>query len=187
MKVYTKRGDGGETSLYGGDRVRKDHLRVEAYGAVDELNAALGLALAELEGQDCAELLRGVQRRLFDIGGELACPDVERREAAGKGLPRVRDKDVAALEGCIDGLEAELEPLRSFILPGGSRASGLLHLARTVCRRAERRVVSLAERDAVAPVVLRYLNRLSDCLFELARAANRRAGVADTEWKGREG
>ncbi len=184
MKIYTRGGDAGETSLHGGERVRKDALRVEAYGAVDETNAVIGLALADLVDADLCALLGEVQRRLFDVGGELATTDVEERARKGKAIPRVGDADVLALERAIDRLETELEPLRNFILPGGARAAGALHLARTVCRRAERGVVRLAEREAVAPTLIRYLNRLSDFLFVAARAVNRRAGVAEPIWQG---
>jgi cob(I)alamin adenosyltransferase len=184
VKIYTRGGDTGETSLHGGERVRKDALRVEAYGAVDETNAVIGLALAELADADLRELLSEIQRRLFDVGGELATPDVEERARKGKAIPRVGDADVEALERAIDRLELDLPPLRNFILPGGTRAAGALHLARTVCRRAERALVRLAEREAVAPTLLRYLNRLSDFLFVVARAANRRAGVDEPIWQG---
>ncbi len=184
MKIYTRGGDAGETSLFGGERVRKDHLRVEAYGAVDETNAAIGAALVELTDADVRDCLAEVQRRLFDVGGELATADVEDRERRGKPIPRVGDADVLALEQAIDRFEAELPPLRNFVLPGGTRSAAALHLARTTCRRAERRVVALSEREAIAQVLVRYLNRLSDLLFVLARAANRRAGVAEPTWSG---
>ncbi len=186
MKIYTKGGDAGETSLFGGQRVSKDTSRVEAYGAVDELNATLGLALVELDHKDLSEHVRVIQASLFDLGGELATPDVEEREARGKGMPRVSEPDVAELESWIDRLETELEPLRNFVLPGGTRAAALLQLARTICRRAERRVVSLSQTETVQPIVLRYLNRLSDLLFVLARVVNRRSGVAEPTWVGRE-
>jgi cob(I)alamin adenosyltransferase len=179
VKIYTRTGDAGETALFDGRRVPKSDLRVEAYGEVDELNALVGLALAEGLDHDLSAMLRGVQRDLFALGGRLADP-------AGKIAPRVEkvavaESDVARLEGWIDTLEGELPPLRHFILPGGTRAAALLHACRTVCRRAERRVVQLGP-EAVEPQVLAYVNRLSDFLFVLARAANRRAGVAETEW-----
>ena len=184
MKVYTRRGDGGETSLFGGDRVAKDAPRVAAYGAVDELNAVLGVVCADLADEDLLEGLRRVQSSLFDLGGELATPDVGEREARGKGIPRVGDADVESLERWIDRLDEETEPLQNFILPGGTRAAAALHLARTVCRRAERQVVSLARVETVAELPVRYLNRLSDLLFTLARAVNGRAGVDEPEWSG---
>jgi cob(I)alamin adenosyltransferase len=187
VKVYTRGGDRGETSLFGGERVRKDEPRVEAYGAVDELNAAIGVAIAELAPEsDLRERLLAVQSSLFDLGGELATRDAEARAAQGKPMPRVRSEDVTALERAIDALDRELEPLRAFVLPGGTHAAAALHLARTVCRRAERRVVALAGSAAVAPVVIEYLNRLSDYLFTAARVANARQRVPESVWIGRE-
>jgi cob(I)alamin adenosyltransferase len=185
VKVYTRGGDAGETSLFGGERIRKDALRVESYGAVDELNATLGVARAEIEAEDLQAILKELQNGLFDLGGELATPDVEERAKKGKEIPRIDASDVARLERWIDSLDEELEPLRSFVLPGGHRGAARLHLARTVARRAERRVVALSEREPVADAVLAYLNRISDLLFVLARVANRRAGVAESIWKGR--
>lgn len=185
MKVYTRGGDRGETSLFGGRRVRKDDLRVEAYGAVDELNAALGVAGAAIDAPDLRQVLERLQRDLFNLGAELATPDVAERAARGKPPPRVRRADIEALEALIDRLDAELEPLRSFVLPGGAPAAAALHAARTVCRRAERESVRLAAVEALAPELLGYLNRLSDLLFVMARVANRRAGVAELRWQGR--
>ncbi|MGD9645547.1 MAG: cob(I)yrinic acid a,c-diamide adenosyltransferase [Pirellulales bacterium] len=180
MKIYTKTGDTGETGLFGGPRVRKDAPRIEAYGTVDELNAVLGLArVAELP-EEIDALLQRVQNELFDLGAELATPDAQQR-----GLRSLGAAQIAVLEQAIDRGQAQLEPLREFILPGGSRGAAQLHLARTVCRRAERRLVTLAavpsERLAAEPIV--YLNRLGDLLFVLARLANRAAGVADVAWK----
>lgn len=185
MKVYTRGGDDGETSLFGGERVRKDALRVEAYGCVDELNAAIGVAASLLDADDLLAGLRTIQSALFDVGGELATPDVEERIARGKSIPRVGDTEVLELESWIDRLDGELEPLRAFVLPGGAPAAAHLHYARTVCRRAERRVITLAASDDVAPVIVRYLNRLSDLLFTLARAVNARRGVEEPKWQGR--
>lgn len=182
MKVYTRRGDSGETDLFGGQRVPKDHLRVEAYGAVDELNAALGIAAAASASGDVRELVAALQSRLFDLGAHLAAPDPERR--AKSALPGPSDEQVAELEGRIDAFDAELAPLRRFVLPGGTPASAAFHLARTVCRRAERRAVALGRAEPVEPVAIRFLNRLSDLLFVLARVENRRAGVPDVEWSG---
>ena len=186
MKVYTRGGDQGETSLVGGERVRKDATRVEAYGAVDELNALLGVVLADLEYEDLCEGLRGIQSTLFDLGAELATPDLEQREERGKSVPRVSEREVAEFEDWIDRMEAELAPLRNFILPGGSRPAALLHLARTICRRAERRVITLAAKEVVGPPAVVYLNRLSDLLFVMARVVNRRSGLAEPTWVGRE-
>jgi cob(I)alamin adenosyltransferase len=185
VKVYTRGGDDGETSLFGGERVRKNALRVESYGAVDELNAAIGVAVAGIEEEDLREMLGELQLGLFDLGGELATPDVEGREQSGKGVRRIQAADVERLELWIDALERELEPLRNFVLPGGDPTAAQLHFARTVARRAERRVVALAEREPVADAALAYLNRLSDLLFVMARVVNRRANVAEPIWEGR--
>lgn len=182
MKVYTRRGDAGETDLFGGGRVGKDALRVEAYGAVDELNASLGAAAAHASDAELVELLHGLQSLLFALGGALATPDPVHR--ARSGMPEPGDDDVAAIERRIDGFEAELEPLQRFVLPGGTPASAALHVARTVCRRAERRCVELARHEDVSAAGIAFLNRLSDLLFVMARVANRRAGVADVEWEG---
>ena len=183
MKVYTRRGDGGETDLFGGPRVAKDEARVEAYGQVDELNACVGSCAAQTGHDDLRQVLVAMQNRLFDLGGTLAAPDPERRRKSG--VPEATAADVEELESHIDALERELEPLQRFILPGGTPAAAAFHAARTVCRRAERRVVSLHCLEPVAEACLGYLNRLSDLLFVMARVENRRAGVADVEWEGR--
>jgi cob(I)alamin adenosyltransferase len=183
LKIYTKTGDDGETGLFGGGRVSKDNLRVAAYGEVDEVNAALGLARA-LDPQEFADaLLQRIQRDLFTIGAELATPDPDKlRKALARSGAAIAASDVTALEGAIDSQEARLEPLKNFILPGGTPKSATLHLARTVCRRAERAVVALARDEQVSPAILQYLNRLSDLLFVLARAANAHAGRPDVKW-----
>jgi cob(I)alamin adenosyltransferase len=183
VKIYTRRGDRGETDLLGGPRVAKDHLRVEAYGAVDELNAALGTALADTAHEDIRDLGRSIQEALFDLGAYLASPDASRGKTS-----RVREfsaAEVEALETRIDALEKELEPLRHFVLPGGTSAAAAFHVARTACRRAERRAVSLDREVPLEAPALRYLNRLSDLLFVLARVENRRAGLGDRVWAGR--
>ena len=182
MKIYTRTGDLGETGLFGGGRVAKDHVRVEAYGAVDELSSFLGLAIRELEG-DVAARLRVVQGDLLSIGASLATPAEEEGGRAGGHVPELPASRIAEMEEWMDAAEAELEPLREFILPGGTEAAARLHVARTVCRRAERRVVALAHLARVDPSVVQYLNRLSDLLFTLARLANRRAGVQDEKWQ----
>lgn len=187
MRVYTRTGDDGQTGLFGGPRVAKDDPRLEAYGTVDELNSTIGVATAFLEHDDLRAWLQIVQSDLFDVGGELATPEIEERIRKGQAVgPRVTDDDVAKLERWIDAMDEELQPLTRFILPGGTPASAQLHVARTVCRRAERRVLSLSRDAEVAPTVMRYLNRLSDCLFTMARMVNARAGVAEPEWLGRE-
>lgn len=181
--IYTRRGDGGDTDLFGGQRVSKHDLRVEAYGSVDEANAMLGVALAHTGHDDLRRIGLDVQARLFDLGGYLATPDAARR--AKSSVPEPETPDVEALERHIDALEKELEPLKSFILPGGTPAAAAFHAARTVCRRAERRCVALHRADPLSEASLGYVNRLSDLLFVMARVENRRAGVTDIEWQGR--
>ena len=178
MKIYTRKGDAGQTSLFDGTRVAKSDPRVDAYGEVDELNAWLGLARAGGVGADLdAELVR-IQRDLFALGAQLADPAEKIADRVTKAA--LTAGDVERLERLIDRLEEELPPLGRFILAGGSPAGAALHVARTVCRRAERRIVSLEPR--VEPLLLGYVNRLSDLLFVLARAINHRAGVPETEW-----
>ena len=177
MKIYTRKGDDGTTGLFGGPRVRKDALRVEAYGDVDELNSALGIAREELPADDLRALVDALQSELFTVGAELATPDTS------KNVPRVSPTQVDRMEREIDRLETELPEMRNFILPGGSRAGAALHLCRTICRRAERKVVQLAAQEKVSAEALAYLNRLSDLLFVMARAANLRAGGQEIPWK----
>ncbi len=178
MKIYTKTGDTGETSLFDKTRVSKADARVDAYGEVDELNACLGAARAVSLEPGLSGILEEVQRELFAIGARLADPS--HRISARVTKADIVDEQVARLEATIDRLEAGLPPLRRFILPGGGPAGSLLHLARTVCRRAERRIVALE--SPVDPIVVVYLNRLSDLLFVMARAANHHSGVPETEW-----
>jgi len=181
MRIYTRTGDAGTTGLFGGGRVPKDDARVEAYGDVDELNAALGLARAIELVPRIDEVLVPVQRDLFSIGALLATPDPEKmREHLAKA--RIDDTRIAQLERAIDEGEGELAPLTAFILPGGTRKAAALHVARTVCRRAERRVVHLSHDVELPPVVSIYLNRLSDLLFVLSRVANARAGAGEVTW-----
>lgn len=178
MKIYTKAGDDGSTGLIGGQRVRKSDARIDCVGAVDEINAALGWCAA-CGDAPLATLLLPIQNDLFVIGSHLALAD---GAAAGASLPALDESIVSRLEMEIDAAERELSPLRQFILPGGTEAAARLHLARTVCRRAERRIVAFAMDRPVATIVLTYLNRLSDWLFVQARHANHRAGVADVPW-----
>lgn len=178
MKIYTKTGDRGETSLFDGTRVAKNDPRVAAYGEVDEVQAALGVALAANLDRELADMLIALQRDLFALGARLADPSHRIAPRVSKVV--INEESIARLEGWIDGLESELSPLRHFILAGGSPAGAALHLARTVCRRAERATLSLGE--GVDPIILVYLNRLSDLLFVMARAANHRAGVVETAW-----
>ncbi|MCM2279949.1 MAG: cob(I)yrinic acid a,c-diamide adenosyltransferase [Oligoflexia bacterium] len=180
MKIYTKKGDAGETGLYGGARVPKDDLRIRAYGTIDELNAALGVALASLPANDAsplrASLLR-IQSELFQLGAELATPRGTKTKST-----LIEDVQVETLENEIDAMEEDLSPLKSFILPGGSAPAAQLHLVRTISRRAERELVSLNRGEPQRATVLRYLNRLSDYFFVCARFANRLAGVSDVPW-----
>jgi cob(I)alamin adenosyltransferase len=184
MRIYTGTGDTGETGLYGGQRVSKDDIRVEAYGTIDEANAALGVAASHLDNDTTLrEVLEALQRELFTVGADLATP-LHRDETNARPLPRVQASHSVALETLIDQYDSTLEPLRNFILPGGTPGASALHLARAVIRRAERCTVTLvhAVPEEVNPEVLRYLNRLADLLFVLARAANNRAGITDIPW-----
>lgn len=179
MKIYTKTGDSGETGLFAGARVAKDHVRIEAYGTVDELNACLGVARAARPPVDVDDVLERVQHELFALGAELATPD-----PAANGLQWANDAVCEGLEREIDRFEALLPPLRQFILPGGEPSAAAIHQARAVCRRAERCVVTLRREDAgVSEHTVIYLNRLGDLLFVLARAANRLLGVDDVAWR----
>src|SRR5262245_6260273 len=179
-RIYTKTGDQGETSLGDGTRVAKDDPRVTAYGSVDELNALLGVMLASVPGLEDAQLLKSIQNDLFDVGADLCLPQAL-DETAGKVL-RVRADQAQRLEQAIDRYNERLEPLRSFVLPGGSEAAAWCHLARTVCRRAERDVVRLVRTQSINPQVIIYLNRLSDLLFVLARIGNQ-DGRRDVLWE----
>lgn len=181
MKIYTKTGDAGETGLFGGGRVPKDDIRVEAYGDVDELNAVIGMARCIELMPRIDDVLLPIQRDLFAIGAILATPDRDKM-ALHLEKARIDDGRIGELERAIDEGEAELEPLRAFILPGGSSKAAALHVARTVCRRAERHVVRLQHEVELPPLAVIYLNRLSDLLFTLARVANRRVGAVEVIW-----
>ena len=181
MKIYTKTGDQGQTGLFGGGRVSKDDPRVEAYGDVDELNAVLGLARALEMMPRIDEVLVPIQRDLFSIGALLSTPDLEKmHDHLAKA--QVDDGRIRELEQAIDACDRELEPLRAFIVPGGTSKAAALHVARTVCRRAERRVIHLQRNVEIPQIVVVYLNRLSDLLFTLARVANTRAGAGEVTW-----
>lgn len=181
MRIYTKTGDAGTTGLFGGGRVAKDDARVAAYGDVDELNSAIGVVRATAPADFSDELLASIQRDLFSIGGHLATPDPEKVK---KALARAELSEgrVTVFEQAIDAADAELPALRAFVLPAGTPKAAALHLARTVCRRAERSVVHLSAIAEVPPLFLVYLNRLSDLLFTLARLANHREGEGDVTW-----
>jgi cob(I)alamin adenosyltransferase len=180
MKIYTKTGDAGRTALIGGGRVSKDHGRVAAYGDVDELNAVLGVVMAHSIDAPLNQLLHAIQRDLFAIGAQLADPKA--RVGARKAKAAVTPAQVARLEQEIDRREAELPPLTAFILPGGSTLGAYLHLARTVCRRAERTIVTLGRKQTLDPLIVVYVNRLSDLLFVLARHENHRSGHPEDRW-----
>jgi cob(I)alamin adenosyltransferase len=181
MKIYTRTGDDGGTALFGGGRVRKHDLRVDAYGNVDEVNSALGWTITQLRDAETAERLSRIQHDLFAIGAELATPPA-RENRVRPETPVLPVERVVAMERWIDDADSELPPLKAFILPGGSPGAAALHMARTVCRRAERSVVQLAEREPVNFDIITYLNRLSDLLFTLARLENHRGGHSDVEW-----
>lgn len=178
MKIYTKGGDKGETGLYGGARVLKDHLRIEAYGTLDEANAVIGIACSVMNAADPLRArLAEIQAELFQLGAELATP-----QGKTSGMALIDDGQITALEQEIDRMEAKLSPLKNFILPGGTQASAYLHLARTVVRRAERKLVTLNRDEPVRDVTIRYVNRLSDYLFVCARFVNYESNTDDVPW-----
>lgn len=179
MKIYTKTGDKGDTSLFGGQRVPKDAIRIDAYGTVDELNSVLGIVRADNTDPAVEKILAKVQSQLFYLGADLATP----RSLSKKNIKRFEPKDAGPLEKIIDALEKNLKPLRNFVLPGGSPVAARIHFARTVCRRAERTIVRLSRNEDIGEGVIVYLNRLSDLLFVLARYANHAARVPETKWK----
>ncbi|MGB2959288.1 MAG: cob(I)yrinic acid a,c-diamide adenosyltransferase [Bacteroidota bacterium] len=178
MKIYTRQGDKGETSLFGGHKVPKDALRIEAYGTIDELNSVVGLSRSDIDDTELDTILDRIQQDLFALGADLATP----RSAAGK-VRRFHAQDARPLEQIIDRLDGSLKPLKNFILPGGSSAAASLHFARTVCRRAERAVVRLSRNEDIGDGCIVYLNRLSDLLFVLARYANHLTDTPESTWK----
>jgi cob(I)alamin adenosyltransferase len=181
-RVYTKTGDDGTTGLGSGARIAKDSPRIEAYGTVDELNSQIGVALAAGVHEPAAAALRTIQNELFHLGSDLCIPEEDKKRTP---VPRIEERHVLALETLMDRLSKELSPLENFILPGGSPAAAALHVARTICRRAERRVLSLSRQEPIGAQVVPYLNRLSDALFVMARYENKRSGSADTLWDSR--
>jgi cob(I)alamin adenosyltransferase len=178
VKIYTKTGDNGETSLHGGSRVKKDILRIEAYGTVDELNSIIGVCRSVNTHPEIDSILDEIQQTLFTLGADLSTLD----ETTIKNVQRIQQDAVTSLEKIIDRIDPQLKPLRNFILPGGSYPASLLHLARTVCRRAERLVVSVSQKEKINPLAIVYLNRLSDLLFVLARWSNALQGTQEVEW-----
>jgi cob(I)alamin adenosyltransferase len=181
MKIYTKGGDKGETGLYGGERVSKDSLRIETYGTVDELNSFVGLTLSEVSDSEIKKLLKQIQNTLFVLGSDLSTPDNEKNKA--HQIPRITRSNYEEIEREIDKFDARLDELRNFILPGGSKGAALLHICRTVCRRVERRVVSLKNKVNLNPDIIILLNRLSDLFFVLARYENKISGTGDVKWQ----
>jgi len=181
-RIYTRGGDKGKTSLGGGQRVSKHSLRIRSYGTVDELNSQVGLAIASGLDEELAGLLRVVQNELFNLGSDLCILEEDKQKFQ---VPRIEQRHIDALEKTLDRLTAEVGPLENFILPGGSTGAAHLHVARTVCRRAECLVVELAEQEPVGAHTVAYLNRLSDALFVLARCENKRRGVAESTWDSR--
>jgi cob(I)alamin adenosyltransferase len=182
-KLYTRTGDRGETGLFGGRRVPKDHPRVVAYGTIDELNSALGVAVSFIRQRPLAAVVQSIQNELFDIGAELASDRPVRRTAKRAAVFELGPKHVRRLEQLIDEYDAKVAPLTTFILPGGGQAASFLHMARTICRRAEREVVTLQRTQRVNEQILVYLNRLCDLLFVLARYANRAARTREITWQ----
>jgi len=181
-RVYTRTGDDGTTSLGGRERVAKDSPRIEAYGTVDELNSQIGVAMATSLDREIAAELSAVQNDLFHLGSDLCMPEADK---AATPVPRIEARHVEALEKLMDRFSERLTPLENFVLPGGSPGAAQLHVARTVCRRAERLVLALSRREPIGPFVLSYLNRLSDALFVMARYENHRRGVPDVLWNSR--
>lgn len=178
MKIYTRRGDSGETSLFGGSRVMKTDERIEAYGTVDELNSILGLALSHQPSEIISDILKHLQDELFVLGADLATP-LEKKEK----IARIGEQHILSLEKTIDELDSKLEPMRYFIHPGGTPSASTIHIARTVCRRAERASIHCIQTINISPVAISYLNRLSDLLFVMARFENMKAGISEDKWK----
>lgn len=181
MKIYTKTGDKGKTSLFGGKRVWKDDLRIKAYGTADELNSVLGMALNEIKNKELKKVITGIQNELFIVGADLAAPYANKKNSFK--VPRIENSNTKGLEVLIDKFDSELPSLKNFILPGGSKAAAALHLARTVCRRAETEVVTLSRSDKINLEIIVYLNRLSDLLFVLTRFLNFSSNRPEIEWK----
>ncbi len=180
MKIYTKKGDKGSTALLGGTRVSKDHIRIEAYGTVDELNAFIGLIHDQEAAKIFRPLIKDIQHSLFSIGAALSTDPQKTKVKTA----RLNSEDIALLETSIDQMEADLPPLKNFVLPGGHQANSLAHISRCICRRAERRVISLHAQEEVSPFILQYLNRLSDWLFVLSRTFSHNSNSAETLWLG---
>ncbi|MFA6597770.1 MAG: cob(I)yrinic acid a,c-diamide adenosyltransferase [Ignavibacteriaceae bacterium] len=181
MKIYTKTGDKGETGLFGGKRIPKSSVRINAYGTVDELNAVIGVALCYVENEKVKSVLRKLQNQLFVVGADLATPlEVESKNIS---IPRVSEEDISESEKAIDFFDKQLEELRYFILPGGTKSAAQLHVARTICRRAEREVVLLSQQEEINQNIVIFVNRISDLLFVLSRVENKTAEIPDQKWE----
>lgn len=180
MKIYTKTGDKGETGLFGGERVLKNNLRLNAYGSIDELNSFLGLAVIEVTSNDIKNILKDLQNKLFVLGSDLATPETEKN--AKLKITRLPDSYITDTEKTIDKFEAQLDELKNFILPGGSKGSAILHVCRTISRRAEREVVALKNTENIGENIVIFLNRLSDLFFVLSRFENKYSNIPDTKW-----
>lgn len=180
MKIYTKTGDKGETGLFGGERVSKNNLRLNAYGSIDELNSFLGLAVIEVTNSDIKNILKDLQNKLFVLGSDLATPETEKNKKLK--ITRLPDSYISETEEAIDTFEARLDELKNFILPGGSKGSALLHICRTISRRAEREVVALKNTEHIGENIVIFLNRLSDLFFVLSRFENKYSNIPDTKW-----
>jgi cob(I)alamin adenosyltransferase len=179
LKIYTGFGDKGKTRLYGGDIVDKDHLRVKAYGAMDELNSVIGLLITYIEQEELITTLQQIQCKIFELSAELAAADNKQTRLK---VPTVKDQNITELENKIDVIDSKLEPLQNFILPGGTRSAAICHLVRTVCRRAEREIITLNSMEVVDERIIIYVNRLSDYFFVLARLLNKESNIADIPW-----
>ncbi len=181
MKIYTKTGDKGETSLFAGGRVPKNSERIEAYGTIDELNSYIGLTITEVKNKEVLSLLEKIQSQLFTLGSDLATPENVKNKSVN--TPRVAPEFYKKLEDEIDKFDSKLEELKNFILPGGSKGAAFLHVCRTICRRAERRVITLSDKQEIGEEIIIYLNRLSDLFFVLARYENYSLNIPDVKWK----
>ncbi len=180
MKIYTKTGDKGETGLFGGERVSKDNVRICAYGTVDELNSFIGLAITEIKSDEVKNILIDIQNNLFVVGSDLATPENEKNKKLN--IQRTSKDFISKAENDIDFISDKLEPLRNFILPGGSKGAALLHICRTIARRAEREIVQLKKMDYISDNIIVFFNRLSDLFFVLSRYENKVSGISDTKW-----
>lgn len=180
IKIYTKTGDKGDTGLFGGERVSKHSARIEAYGTIDELNSFIGYAITEINSEEITEVLKNIQQKLFIIGSDLATPDIEKNKKLN--IIRTPDEYIEEIEKLIDRFDKQLDELKNFILPGGSKGAALLHICRTVARRAEREIVALKNTEQIGANIIIFLNRLSDLFFVLSRFENKHLNIPDTKW-----